>query len=48
MLRFGADLKNRGLLTLSQSLKTDASAAAWRQPGCQQYLTIVRTHLTII
>jgi hypothetical protein len=27
MLRFGADLKDRGLLTTSQSLKTDASAA---------------------
>jgi hypothetical protein len=27
MLRFGADLKARGLLTISQSLKTDASAA---------------------
>ena len=27
MLRFGADLKSRGLMTLSQSLKTDASAA---------------------
>src|SRR3569832_82394 len=27
MLRFSADLKNRGLLTISQSLKTDADAA---------------------
>jgi hypothetical protein len=27
MVRFGADLKNRGLLTVSQSLKTDASTA---------------------
>jgi hypothetical protein len=27
MLRFSADLKSRGLLTISQSLKTDASAA---------------------
>jgi hypothetical protein len=27
MLRFGADLKSRGLLTMSQSLKTDAGAA---------------------
>lgn len=27
MLRFSADLKERGLLTISQSLKTDASAA---------------------
>jgi hypothetical protein len=30
MLRFGADLKARGLLTISQSLKTDASAARVR------------------
>jgi hypothetical protein len=27
MLRFSADLKSRGLLTISQSLKTDADAA---------------------
>ena len=27
MLRFGADLKTRGLLTFSQSLKTDARVA---------------------
>ena len=27
MLRFGAELKSRGLLTLSQSLKTDANVA---------------------
>ena len=27
MLRFSADLKRRGLLTISQSLKTDADAA---------------------
>jgi hypothetical protein len=27
MLRFSADLKKRGLLTISQSLKTDASTA---------------------
>ena len=30
MLRFGADLKARGLLTVAQSLKTDASAARVR------------------
>jgi len=33
MLRFSADLKERGLLTLSQSLKTDAKATRVHREG---------------
>jgi len=33
MLRFSADLKERGLLTLSQSLKTDAKATRVHRAG---------------
>jgi hypothetical protein len=33
MLRFSADLKERGLLTLSQSLKTDAEATRVQREG---------------
>src|SRR5471030_729589 len=35
MLRFGEDLKSRGLLTMSQSLKTDAQGARVRVHGNQ-------------